>query len=89
MMKALGILRDKYTSLAFKELNRYNNGSAVKSLEIMNKLFKELEELNNRSCESCKHLEKKEKNLQFECLIEICRTCSRNNNDNFEEKDTE
>ena len=51
--------------------------------------IKELEELNNRSCDGCKYLEKKEKNLQFKCLIEICRTCSRNNNDNFEEKDSE
>jgi hypothetical protein len=46
----------------------------------------ELEELENRSCEDCKHLANREKNLKHSCLIEVCRTCSRNNNDNWEQK---
>ena len=48
--------------------------------------IEELQELQNKNCNNCKHLAEKEKNLNFECLIEVCRTCSRNNNDNWELK---
>ena len=40
----------------------------------------------NISCDGCKHLSSREENLKHSCLIEVCRTCSRNNNDNWEQK---
>ena len=40
----------------------------------------------NRSCDNCKYLANREENLKHSCLIEVCRTCMRNNNDNWEQK---
>lgn len=76
-LKALEIL---------KELESYPLGFCHFKKEILKEAIAELEALQNRSCENCRHLEKKEKNLKFECLLEVCRTCTRNNNDNWEVK---
>ena len=70
---------------ALEMLKGWNNGNYPSKNEILEAIA-ELEALNNKSCENCKHLEEKEKNLKFECLLEVCRTCTRNNNDNWEPK---
>lgn len=46
---------------------------------------KELEELQNKSCNGCKHLLEKEENLKHNCLIEVCKSCTRNNIDRWEQ----
>lgn len=45
-----------------------------------------LNTLKNNSCNDCIHLDKKEKNLKFECLIDICRSCKRSNIDRWDSK---
>ncbi|MCR8711307.1 hypothetical protein [Aliarcobacter butzleri] len=82
MLKALKLLREK-----LELQSRYQGVSGMKPyINETKEAIEELEALNNRSCENCRHLEKKEKNLKFECLLEVCRTCTRNNNDNWEVK---
>lgn len=75
MLKALQILKEM--------LEQNQDSDCINELK---EAIAELETLNNKSCENCKHLEEKEKNLKFECLLEVCRTCTRNNNDNWELK---
>lgn len=48
--------------------------------------FEDEEEEIIRSCNGCKHLENREELLKHSCLIEVCRTCSRSNIDNWEQK---
>lgn len=81
-LKALEILKNiKYDySICDNNMVLDNNFTNI----LVDEAIAELEALNNRSCENCRHLEKKEKNLKFECLLEVCRTCTRNNNDNWE-----
>lgn len=83
-LKALEILKNiKYDySICDNNMVLDNNFTNI----LVDEAIAELEALNNRSCENCRHLEKKEKNLKFECLLEVCRTCTRNNNDNWEVK---
>ena len=61
--------------------------------ETIEEIFDYFEEdepiLNNytfTSCDDCKHLENREESLKHNCLSEVCRTCSRNNRDNWEKK---
>jgi hypothetical protein len=77
-MKALKILK-KYGYL----INQYTIDLVSKDI---NEAIKELETLKNKSCDGCKHLPDKKKNLKYECLIEVCRSCTRNNIDNWEQK---
>lgn len=80
-MKALEVLN--------KILKKINDDSLflsndfIPNLEIR-KAIAELEALENRSCESCKHLEEKQLALKYSCIFEVCRTCCRNNNDKWE-----
>ena len=77
MLKALEIL---------KELESYPLGFCHFKKEILKEAIAELEALENKKCDNCKHLKTRQKNLKFECLMEVCRTCTRNNNDNWEVK---
>lgn len=82
-MKALEILNK-----ILKEINDdslFLSEDFIPNLEIK-KAINELEALENRSCESCKHLEEKELGLQYSCIFEVCRSCCRNNKDNWESK---
>ncbi len=85
-LKALYILKSQYDNHLniFKDNKELGNPFEDKYILCLKEAIAELEALNNRSCENCRHLEKKEKNLKFECLLEVCRTCTRNNNDNWE-----
>lgn len=53
---------------------------------LIDEVIVELQELENQNCNDCKHLENREELLKHSCLIEVCRVCSRNNNDNWELK---
>lgn len=91
-MKALKFLKEfeKDINYFIDSFDEYSYDEGLHTAKIYKiKIFEaieELEALQNRSCENCRHLEKKEKNLKFECLLEVCRTCTRNNNDNWEPK---
>jgi hypothetical protein len=74
-MKALKIL---------KYIKEKQDISFVSNSNI-NEAIEELEDLENRSCDGCKHLQDKKKHLEYECLIEVCRSCKRNSNDNWEQ----
>lgn len=92
MLKALKFLKEfeKDINYFIDSFDEYSYDEGLHTAKIYKiKIFEaiaELESLNNRSCNNCKHLEEKEKNLKFECLLEVCRTCTRNNNDNWELK---
>jgi hypothetical protein len=96
ILKKYGHLINQYTMdlvskdihEAIKELEAIQDIMLEKdeALEIERLLHKQkIEDLDNRSCDGCKHLPTKKRHLEYECLIEVCRSCKRNGNDNWEQ----
>ena len=77
-LKATEIL---YTIISSGNTDVFKNKNTYEQLTMIAEAIDEIEELTN--CNECIYLEEKEKNLKFQCLIEQCRTCRRNNKDNF------
>ena len=69
---------------ALEMLKDWINGNYPSKKDI-EEAIKELEELQNKSCNGCKHLLEKEENLKHNCLIEVCRSCMRSNIDRWEQ----
>lgn len=88
MLKALDLLKLQYDHHLniFKDNKELGNPFEDKYILHLKEAIEELEALENKKCDNCKHLKTRQKNLKFECLMEICRTCTRNNNDNWEVK---
>lgn len=82
-MKALEILKVIGKEKLFQEFIGKNEGNLTK---VINEAIKELEELENKSCNGCRHLKQKEENLNHDCLIEVCKSCTRSNIDKWEQK---
>lgn len=86
-MKALEILKVG-VGLMNKaiESNPMSKNELLSEIKIYNEAIKELEALieKDKSCNGCKHLEERELGLRNSCVFEICRSCCRNNNDNWE-----
>lgn len=68
---------------SIKELEAYiANNQGIKRR--LNNALNSLNTLKNNSCDNCIHLEEKEENLKNHCLIDVCRSCKRNNIDRWE-----
>ena len=87
-MKVLKILRKLLKSEYEKQPLFFGVQESIEKIELIHEAIEELEKLkklNSRSCDSCKHLSSREKDIN-NYLQEVCRTCTRNNNDNWESK---
>ena len=74
----------EYLEEAIKELEELIKKVEASKEYFDLKLSGNFEQQENRSCDGCKHLPTKKKHLKYECLIEVCRSCKRNINDNWE-----
>jgi len=80
-LKALDILYAMIDSSNESPLLNKNN---YEKLTFIAESIDELEQLNDKSCNDCKHLKEKQLALKYSCIFEVCRTCCRNNNDKWE-----
>lgn len=85
-MKALKILEELLKEKYKNQPLWFGVQNSIEEIEKIHEAIAELEALNSRSCDNCKHLEVREELLKHSCLQEVCRTCTRNNNDNWESK---
>lgn len=84
-MKAIILLQE------FRKIKVGNDFVGYQELkeEVQNQIDEAIAELEaliekDKSCNGCKHLEERELGLRNSCVFEICRSCCRNNNDNWE-----